>query len=209
MPWIVPVLAAGAAAFAAKKVWDHYKKPPPAWERARATTARKASEGELVKIEGRAQPVGPLLTAPLSGRSCVAWRVEFELFQKQSPTDDGFSNPSYWVSHAHEESRDPFGVTDDSGQVLVPASKLEWAMSTPWLRGELSSAETSFLASRGHGSGEEYRRREEIIAPGDPVTVVGVATWSTAPDAPGAGYRARGKIVTLDAPEEGWIELRK
>jgi hypothetical protein len=131
-----------------------------------------------VVARGRARAVGPLLRAPLSGRSCLAWVIEAEL-------------PSTRVLDA---SGSRFEVVDESRTWVVEGSTGGYVLdadAAPWLGAcprPAPGALATFLAERGSPEAELPGTSfvERVLAPGAHVEVAGIQVAS---EPASSGYR--------------------
>jgi hypothetical protein len=165
-------------------------------------------EAGPVRVVGRVVAGEVPLTAPITGRPCVAWDLRIE-----ARGDGG------WSSLVDERQAADFFVEDDSGRALVSvssprlslAAEERFASGGPGLDhddGEAEARLAIFLASRGHGAvaldGLDLRFREGVLASGEVVIVGGVARREPAPSSPVSSLvisRAAGaELVIADDP---------
>lgn len=146
-------------------------------------------EDTLGRVIGRAAQLDGVLTAPITGRTCVFYVVE--VLEKRGK------------SHAtliREETGVPFVLTDDSGRAIVDPTGAKLALTTDasTTSGSLDDAtpvEEAFLARHGKSSrGWVFNKvltyREAIVEVGERVAILGAGVREPDPDAgPGEGYR--------------------
>lgn len=128
-----------------------------------ATMAPGASGGA-----GRVVPVGPLVLAPVSGRSCVGYRWAVT-------RSDSDGTPSAWRTKLR-----PFWIADETARVLVDAtdnSDLQASDYESEVVGEAVSRLESLLGlvPLTLGTCGRVTYRESTVRPGDVVTVDGWA----------------------------------
>jgi hypothetical protein len=161
------------------------KDRPNAEERARRTLARRprtrvgeASES-LLRVTGRVRLRGEPMTAPLSGRPCVAFKVS--VVQRRG---------RMWFPVLNLRKAHPFAVADESGEARIDTSGPYKLLLVPELEGQTdwrdrTDAETlkalgDLLESRKiatknwYGGWKRTRYEESILAEGDKVTVGGM-----------------------------------
>jgi hypothetical protein len=143
-----------------------------------ARLIRYVREGETVKVQGEVVADEELLTAPISGRPCVAWQVLVRC------RDEGDSVK--WAEVMNEEESVPFLLRDRTGQVLIqdpcPNLALDFdEKGSTGLLGELTPEVIALLARQGlaHTDGLGFHRatswREGIIEPGERIAAMGLA----------------------------------
>jgi len=174
-----------------------------AWSE-RARLARELREAPRVDIKAlpegtRARVVGTVaagetLTAPLTGRPCVAYVAIVE-----ERVSSGKS--SRWVERIREVRHLPFTIDDGTGRAIVDPgqSKLLLEMDATSRSGvfdDATPAEAAFLGRHGvSGTGwflnRSMRYTEGVITPGERVAVLGRGVREPDPDGARAatGYR--------------------
>lgn len=132
----------------------------------------------FVEVAGAAQPDGDPLSSPVSNQPCVFYTYRIQELR-------GGGRSRRWVTIAEERSTEPFYLRDRTGSVLIVPMGAEatlskeqvfsnrWPGSIPdhvarTLRG-IGSPTASWLGPR------TIRCREAVIAPGDPLYVLGTA----------------------------------
>ncbi len=148
----------------------------PAGWRARAvlggyprTLLDAAREGERVKVVGQVRPVAPLLKSPITGQSCVFYRllvVEIVL-----EGDNRSERPI-----ADDERRCDFAVVDPSGEALIQPGGAEMNVPASWEDRyhpalERIARESSRLSASVWG--ERLRYQEVMLRPEAWVAVLG------------------------------------
>lgn len=144
-------------------------------------------DDELGKVVGRARALEAVLTAPLTGRSCVYFIATVEEHRSTGKTH-------YWKTIIKETRGVPFVLEDASGRAIVDATAARIAIdfdgrSQSGTFDDPTEAERVFLARHGEkGQGWIFNRRlryrEAVIAEGETVAVLGAGTREPDPDAP-------------------------
>ncbi len=147
------------------------------------------------------------LTAPLSGRECVAWRVIVR--ERRSSGKN-----SRWVTVVEEESAIDFMLVDATGRARIDGTALSLALDvdasggTGLFKQDVPRLE-AFLGERGISTrgfifGKTLQYKEGILALGEKVTVAGSAKWEKDPTQRGqGGYRDVGKLLRVRALATG------
>jgi hypothetical protein len=168
------------------------------------TSVAEAPEGQWVRLVGRVQTGDRVLRAPLSQRTCVAFRVLVEEPQGRH------SKPVPPLVYHHESVA--FAIEDASGiariegtseQVLIDLDHRE-----RWRTLEDASAEVqAYLSRHSRTSGSNRSRvyREGVLTPDEIVTVVGLACWE---DDPSSGAVDPSQGGFRDAPRKKRLVLR-
>lgn len=168
--------------------------------------AQVAERGELapgmrVSVSGRSAVDGEPLRAPASDRDCVWYRLTVSERRRETRRDSEGRRTTREVERviSEERSPDPIALVDESGRVLVePAdAKIDRATETidrlddPPAAGVTTLSVGPFTVNLGNGDGVVgIRRREEIIAPGDELYVLG-------------GAYSRDGVGVIRTPREG------
>lgn len=144
-------------------------------------------DDELGKVVGRARALEAVLTAPLTGRSCVYFTATVEEHRSTGKTH-------YWKTIIKETRGVPFVLEDGSGRAIVDATAARIAIdfdgrSQSGTFDDPTEAERAFLARHGEkGQGWIFNRRlryrEAVIAEGETIAVLGAGTREPDPDAP-------------------------
>ncbi len=132
--------------------------------------------GDRAKVMGRAIPGSALVTAPITGRSCVFYSVQIgEWF-------NGTKTPLL-----SEQSSEPFRLADDSGSLYVAAEGSEIFLHERRMRGhsgESLAEHRTLLARHGYTMLDDYGElrslayEEYVILPDDRICVLGEAEAS-------------------------------
>lgn len=178
-----------------------------ALKKVRPTRVRDAREGERVKVVGDAKPSGETLSAPLSGRPCVAWQLR--VWVEERRTGD----------LVNESQVREFYVDDETGRALVRTSAAKLALEEDGEGGmgtfQAASPELeAFCKARGIdtkswvGLERELRYREAVVEVGETVAVMGVARWEVDPGSIAKeGYRDGEKRLVVEAPRDGAVVI--
>jgi hypothetical protein len=144
-------------------------------------------DDELGKVVGRARALEAVLTAPLTGRSCVYFIATDEEHRSTGKTH-------HWKTIIKETRGVPFVLEDGSGRAIVDATAARIAIdfdgrSQSGTFDDPTEAERAFLARHGEkGQGWIFNRRlryrEAVIAEGETIAVLGAGTREPDPDAP-------------------------
>jgi hypothetical protein len=144
-------------------------------------------DDELGKVVGRARALEAVLTAPLTGRSCVYFTATVEEHRSTGKTH-------YWKTIIKETRGVPFVLEDGSGRAIVDATAARIAIdfdgrSQSGTFDDPTESERAFLARHGEkGQGWIFNRRlryrEAVIAEGETIAVLGAGTREPDPDAP-------------------------
>jgi hypothetical protein len=156
------------------------------------------SAESLVRIAGRVAPREALVTAPLSGRPCVAYDLEIDLARERT-------------SVRRDSCFTPFYVQDESGRALILPPCLVVVLAE---RARVESIVRDLPPAVQAQIGEQYeeypeydwrsfrvRAVERRIEPGEQLTVVGWARRSTIADDAAAGYRDSSDVVVVESEE--------
>ena len=163
-----------------------------------------ARDEQMVRVAGRVVAEdGALLTAPVSGRPCVAWELSF-------------TTPAFGGERIMDR-RDTVGfiVEDDSGRAHVAAEIAVWALQAR-AEGEGPGKDVpptlaAWLAEN-HASDQwrEIRRlrwRETRVEPGDQIAVVGIAHVSIDSEGEAATYRDAPTRVVIDGSDDAPLSI--
>ncbi|WP_437526198.1 hypothetical protein WME79_40520 [Sorangium sp. So ce726] len=169
------------------------------------TRVGDVAEQETARLTGNVRSAGEGLRAPLSGRSCVYYKITLEKLL----------GGAGWHEILCEQKAVDFLLDDGTGRAHVRSASMKTAVpadreqGSSWFRDGDEELE-AFLRERGDPSKEwRYERvlrcREHLIAPGDRVTVLGAVSWEQDPEpsSAGRGYRDAPKRVVLSALPEG------
>jgi hypothetical protein len=163
-------------------------------------------EGREVRVSGRTSSLeGGVLEAPITGRKCVAWRVEVRRHSGKS-------------SHRillESDSRD-FAIDDDTGRAIVDGTVLD-LMSHGETRGTrfMGRAQTPRLDAflKLHGIETEgvirpsFSYTERLIEEGQLVTVAGSCTRGVDSTGRGKGYRGDGRLLRVGSLTDGSLPV--
>lgn len=139
---------------------------------------------ELVTATGVVRGGGETLTAPLSGRACIAYESRGRLFQTRASIE--------LLAAPLDAASLPFVVATRGGDVLVDGTALAFAVPPERLVERSEALELAFLARHGVAPDrhDEVQFDEVIIAAGARVTIRGVAILERDGRAAGErGYR--------------------
>ena len=81
---------------------------------ARRVDVQSAKEGDVAKVVGRVESIGPLLTSPLGGRPCVLYDVLVEQYWS-----NGRGGGGPWVTLVRETKGTDFVLHDGTGHARV------------------------------------------------------------------------------------------
>lgn len=157
-----------------------------------------------VKVVGKAVPGKQLLTAPITGRSCVFYRVDIgEWF-------NGTKTPLL-----SEQSDSTFFVTDATGRALVDPENAEILLRRYRETGHSSTfleEHRALLARHGYTMLDDYGElrslafEEYLIPPDAMICVLGRAGRRADPTG-SAGYRQQPQQCAIQADSEGFVLL--
>jgi len=146
-------------------------------------------DGGTARVAGRATPIQPALTAPLSGRPCVYYEVIVDEY------DEG------WSRLVHEAAGVRFAIEDDTGRAIVDPTHVRIDLRQDHKEGtglfrDADALHEDFLARHGHTSNGYFanktiRYRESAITVGERVNAFGGGVREPDPEAVRqvAGYR--------------------
>jgi len=175
------------------------------WHRFRLRAKATSELGSLdsiggVKIVGNAQPGTQLLTAPISGRSCVFYSVAIgEWF-------NGSKTPLLT-----ESSSAMFRIEDGTGEALVNPARAQSALKASRKRGHSSerlSEHRALLKRHGYTMLDDYRElrslaySETIIAPNDRICIMGAVIRLGSNLNDGAPFREQPQQAVLGSNAE-------
>jgi len=123
-------------------------------------------DGELVTIAGVVRAAGPLVEAPLSGRSCVYHRSHARITATIASLQV--------VGEPAEHAASPFVVETRRGAIRIDEPDLELALAPTAVPGRETAAQRAFLARHATAAGAHASFDEVVIAPGATVTLRGV-----------------------------------
>ncbi|MFK8001795.1 MAG: hypothetical protein AB8H86_19525 [Polyangiales bacterium] len=156
--------------------------------------------GMLAYVEGKAP-----LTAPISGRPCVAWRVLVEVKKSNGKS-------SSWHKVVDESDSTDFALEDESGRAIVDGSALSLALDfdasdSSDMFNDGSPELMTFLQTRGVKTKglllkRTLRAREGALEFGEKVTVGGSGKFMNDPSAQ-SGYRGTAKLLHVQALSTG------
>lgn len=165
-----------------------------------------ATEGSVVRIRGLVRPGGgELLSAPLSGRPCVAWTLHVS-------QERGLGETAHYVSVLDERILRPFFVDDEDDTAFVAPEQTRMALIEDFTfdsrgRQPLHSLVAHLAAKNIDTLSANYVVREAILSPGEPITVVGKGRWESDPSRPGEGYRSVGKRFVIETGPAGHVHI--
>ncbi|WP_437308963.1 hypothetical protein [Sorangium sp. So ce388] len=155
---------------------------------------------KIARLTGEVRSAGERLRAPLSGRSCVYYKVMVEELRERSG----------WRALFCEQKAVDFLLDDGTGRARVRSAAMRTAAIVEREPGSGDPKLEAFLQERGiarkvWGYRRDLRCREYLFASGDRVTVLGAVSWEQDPDPPsaGKGYRDAAKRAVLSALPEG------
>ena len=180
---VVVLVIAGLAVVALLAVARRVRADPSPLRKLGAVKSRMirdALDGEPVKVLGVAHAAKEPLVAPLSGRECVAWKVEVE--------EGGIRDRVTTLIRAKDLC--DFVLEDDSGRALVKPLTSELAIDrdqTYSLGSDASPRLEAFLEKHRVdksvlGFTRNLTLREGVLAVGEEVAVLGMGRWETDPD---------------------------
>jgi hypothetical protein len=148
-------------------------------------------------IRGAAEARTDLLTAPLSGRPCIAFTLSVafwhEYDEPQAP----------WSTVELDRQGAPFAVVDETGSANVEfRADLGVLLGTPSEYEHADDVVTRRFA-RQEPKARVGRFRDVAIFPGEVVSVCGRASWRTDPAGAFEGYREVQRKLRLDSPGSG------
>lgn len=166
----------GVAAAGAGLRWWRKRALAGEWRRRRVSAIGSATEGEVVLV-GRARGAEPLLSAPLTGRTCIAYKVVVIADRDAPPV-------------AVDTRCVRFELTDDSGTALITDRDGELQLATDWsvtaggTTEPLNRQLAEYLATIGQKATfwRTLRLEESVIADDTPVAVLGIARRVSDPD---------------------------
>jgi hypothetical protein len=197
----VAAISAGLAAanrhFSARRVFDRHKLLP----------IGDAKDGAVVRVRGLVRPGGgDLLSAPLSGRPCVAWTLHVS-------QEHGRGDMANYIRVLDERIIRPFFVDDEHDTAFVTPEESSLALIEDCTfdsrTDKVVPALEAHLAARGVDmlTGANYVVREAILSVGEPVTVVGRGSWESDPSRPGEGYRSVGRRLVIATGPKGVVHV--
>lgn len=168
-----------------------------------------APTGVDIRLSGKlASFHGESLRAPLSGRTCSAWRIIIE-----EEYNDGDS--SSWKKVVDEHEAVDFLLIDDSGRARVEAMHITLiaeydAKGQKDAFREVPEQLAALLAQRGVQTSSwwsrqrNFRYRESALEVGELVTVAGCGRWENDPSQK-SGYRGTAKIFRIGPLGSGLV----
>lgn len=184
----------------ARERWQHRHDAPHRMRRLPRTQMRDVTSGAVVRLVGRVEvdEGAPLLRAPLSGRPCVAYRVE---------VTHRVQNEGRPIL-AEDGGQMAFTLRDDSGRAQIEASS-----GRPWLASKQLTASDRVPPEvlrefvrlhRRTSEGPDLRFTEGVLAVGARVAVMGRVRLDPARAGEGSasGYREGGGHPIVEADDE-------
>ena len=139
-------------------------------------------DGEWVKVTGLAHAIGPIGTSLVGERKCIGYQVQVQCLENKD------------VMVLRRESCAPFTITDGTATVEVDGPFLfaidwehEWSIVTAE---RLRILRECGIRTRGLIFWRRFAYREALIKPGDPVTVLGLASFEPDPTEPPTDLRS-------------------
>jgi hypothetical protein len=153
------------------------------------------AEGGPVKIRGIASAREPLLVSPLSGRSCIGYRITIErLGHGGSPVVRRESWPSFFIADDTGKAavEGPFSIRLDSDSG-------GWANLPPSVFALLEEAKVPVVGR--FGGVEEFQFHETLLQVGDRVSVVGRPSFRVDPAGHGS-FRDLPQLCVFQGSDE-------
>jgi hypothetical protein len=142
--------------------------------------------GRRVKVKAFLELVGTPLEAPVSGRACAGWSVHVE---EDSEAGGASIQASMIGDFALRSRSGAAALVRTTGVAIAPAKvvyEVDEALSRGgFLSGRPSARMVAFLSKHNLSPDRSYLYREGVLAPGEEVTVVGMADRE--PDPAGGG----------------------
>jgi hypothetical protein len=135
-------------------------------ERRERTAIAALREGEPAKVQGVVAAREALMTSPISGRTCVGYRITIHQGREASTAEHG-------VLVVRREAWPSFLVSDDTGSAVAdgPFSILLAPYDSAWAN--LPTSVYALLEEAGVPLDKEFQFQETLLEPGDHVSVVG------------------------------------
>jgi hypothetical protein len=150
--------------------------------RAKTTPIGGIKEGQWVKVSGIVEAIGPPLTATVSERRCVGFRVVVERLKRGYPVI------------FRREDCGAFSIADDTGIAVVEGPfvfGLDWENDWSTVSQEgLGSLEQAGVSTEGLFLRRRFAFREALLMPGDRVSIRGLVHFEPDPTEPAAGFRS-------------------
>lgn len=166
-----------------------------------------AKDGAIVRIRGVVRPGGgELLSAPLSGRACVAWTLDVR-------QQHGHGDMANYVRVLDERILRPFFVDDEHDTAFVtPKEEARLALSEDKMFDSrvnkgIPRLEAHLFGHKIDTASANYIVWEGILSVGEPITVVGRGRWQSDPSRPGEGYRAVGRRLVVATGPKGAVHV--
>ena len=169
---------------------------------------RDVRVGAMVKVVGRALPVTPVMTAPLTLEPCVYYS---SLCEAGIEGSEGIQ----WTCLLNRERRQDFLVDDGTGSLLVHLGGARVRQFGGRVEG-LPQGASNLFAQQPHpselaDSSKVYRYEETIIRPGAFVAVLGRVRVAAGPDQPSPAARLAFGVDPDDEPIvsaelEAWVD---
>lgn len=150
--------------------------------KARNVPIAEIKDGEWVKVTGLAHAIGSVGPSLMGRRPCIGFQVEVQRLDRNSS-----------AIVLRQESCPAFTITDGTGTVQVDGPFLfaidwdEWSIVTAE---RLRILRECGVAAQGLIFWRRFAYREGIIRPGDPVTVLGLASFEPDPMEPPTDLRS-------------------
>lgn len=171
--------------------------------RAKHVSIADATDGALVKLEGRVSDKAEPVPSRVNGEPIVCSHLELTYRTRSS---------RFFELNRHA----PFVIEDDTGEAAISVEALTVGyaerMSTGRLEGETlvgwakEAIEADGVTFASEVPGGRLDITEQSIAPGDRIAVLGVARWAVASDGDGGGPRQAPRRLTIEPhPELGVV----
>jgi hypothetical protein len=182
---VLPILLLAGIALVKGVAWWIEPRSYARWalKRAKNTPIAELKQGQWARISGVVSSIAPTAASPIGGHDCIGFRLEVKRIDRQ-----------VLPVVLEKEICGAFSISDDTGKADVEGPFLlgldfehDWVI--------VPSERHAYLEAAGvRTHGMLFRHglafREAVIAPGDRVSVLGLATFESDPSEPAAGLRA-------------------
>ena len=141
-------------------------------------------DGGYAKLQARAVEAEGTVTAPLSGRECLAVETAIQRYRDKSSSQPGRNMA--WIDDHTVVDAVPFDVEDPTGSVSVEPTGADWSLETDYehlvAEGEaptgphaefVANHDVYFFDDEGVSEAHELKFVERRVEPGDEIAVFG------------------------------------
>jgi hypothetical protein len=166
---------------------------------------RTFEDNALVTLTGTAKLIGDPLTAPLSGRSCIAFRATARTYKNKSRVSNKLAEVDQEVT---EMVMTPFVLVTESEEILVDGEACELPIrSAPIIPRKLDRERDFLIKSALIGLPKDAGFDEVVIEAGAKVMVHGIARKELAETGNETGFREAPTKIRITGDQNNLITI--